>query len=312
MQLREKVIVANTGDDTLTFIDFKDGNKIDTLDLKDSINSSNRQTIRFHGFPIGPYDLEYNRKDCLYCTNVYDNSVLKIDLKHKKIVDIISVGKYPTCIKYFQNKLYITNSDSNSISIVDADEFSLIENIPVGEKPIDIEIDENNFKMYVANSNGYSIDMIDLKGKTIETIKLDNNPVKMVIDRDQMFILSNINNSIINNSNISIMDIKTHKKKDSRVFKGIFNNMFKINSSEIIFITSMDNGYLYRMDLEKKDLLSKTYLAGMPNKLGWNGDNILFISNLSTNKLILFDINTNKIIENIEVGKEPSGILTLN
>ncbi len=52
--------------------------------------------------------------------------------------------------------------------------------------------------------------------------------------------------------------------------------MLKINGSEIIFITNMDNGYLYRMNIAKGGLLSKVYLkGGMPNKLEWDGDNTL-------------------------------------
>ena len=39
---------------------------------------------------------------------------------------------------------------------------------------------------------------------------------------------------------------------------------------------------------------------------------MLFISNISTNTLTLFDVNTNRIIDNIKVGIEPNGILILN
>lgn len=306
----EKIIVANTRDDSLTFIDLTNWTKSETWNLKRSIQL--KKGLNMQSIYLGPYELERDKEGNLYCTNVYDNSILKIDLVKREIIDILAVGKYPTCIKYFDKKLFIVNSDSNSISIIDVESFSLVENIQVGEKPVDIEIDEKNKRIYIANSCGQSIDVIDLIGHEKTTIKLKSNPVKIIIDNEQLFILTNVNNGALNTSNISIIDLKNHMRKDINHIEGIFNNMLKISGREIVFITNMDNGYLYRMDIERRDLLSKTYLSGMPNKLGWNGGDILFITNISKNCLTLFDINLNKVIDNIEVGIEPNGILILN
>ncbi len=309
--LKGKILVANTGDDTLTFIDF-DNKKTETIDLKRNILINNRKNIRLEGCFIGPYDLVTNGRGYIYITNVYDNSIFKMDLKNNNIVDILAVGSYPTCIKYFNDHLFITNTDSNSISIIDEEDFSLVENIPVGEKPTYIEIDEENMNIYVVNSNGYSIDLISLKGNEHRNIKLSNNPIKINIFENQIYILSNVNNGVTDNSHISIIDLETYEEKSSIQVEGIYSNMLKINGSEIIFITNMDNGYLCRMDIERKNLLSKTYLKGMPNKLEWNRENILFITNILTNTLTLFDIEVNRVIVNILVGKEPNGILALN
>lgn len=298
-----KVIVANTGEDTLTYIDLKNRGVIETIELK---NNGNKGPF------FGPYDMVANGKGYIYISNIYDNSIIKLDIKNRKVIDVLHVGSYPTCIKYFQNHLYVTNSDSNSISIIDERNFSLIENISVGEKPIDIEIDEKEMKIYVANSNESSINVIDLISKSNNTIRLDNNPIKIIIEGKYLYILFTINNDTINNSNISIINLKTYEKQNLINLEGIFSTMLKINSSEIIFLTNIDKGYLYRMDIEKKNLLSKTYLTGMPNKLDWDGQNLLFITNILTDTLTLFDTNENRIIKNIKVGQEPNGILILD
>lgn len=308
LKVFEKLIVANTGDDSLTFIDLFHGGRSKTFDLKDTANHGN-DNIKFHNYLIGPYDLEYDGKEYIYCTNVYDNSVVKIDSKTRKIVDIISVGKYPSCIKYFEQQFYIINSDSNSISVIDEKDFVLAENIQVGENPVDLEIDRKNKKIYVANGNGYGIDVIDLNGEGRDIIRLTDNPAKMIMDSNKMYILSNVDSRVLDRSNLSVIDLETHKEKNIGNLKGIFSNMLKINGSEIIFITNMEDGYLFRMDIKRNNLLSKTQLKGMPNKLCWNGDNILFISNMFTNMITVFDIKDNKVIDNIEVGKEPNGIL---
>lgn len=310
LSLKGKALVANTGEDTLTFIDFDDG-KIESIDLKAIPHVNYNKTIGLKGEPIGPYDLVSNQ-GYIYCTNIYDHSVFKLDLKNRILIDTLAVGSCPTCIKHFNDYLFIANTDSNSISIIEEDTFTLAENIPVGEKPTHIEIDEINNDIYVVNSNGYSMDIINLNSRGHRTIKLKNNPVKVSILQNKIYILSNINNGLINSSNISIVNLESYKEEDRMEMEGILSNMLKINDREIIFSTSMEDGCLYRVDIEKKNLLSKTYLEGMPNQIEWNRGQILYITNISTNRLTLFHMDRNRVIKNIEVGKEPNGILLLN
>ena len=302
MKSKGKVIIANTGDDTLIFLDSKKRKIIDILDLKSIKNN----------FPIGPYELINMGNHLLYCTNIYDNSLYKIDISTKKVLDIIYTGSYPSCIKYFKDNFYIVNTDSNSIAVINVKDFSLIESIPVGDKPTDIEIDKINMKIYVANSNDCSISKIDLIKNEITTIKLKNNPLKIVLEGNHMYILFNANDSLSYKSNISIMNLETLEIENIVDLDGIFNTILKINTSEIIFTTNIGNGCLYRMDIKKGNLLSKTNLSGLPSKLAWDGDETIYITNISNNTLTLFDIKTNKIIYDIKVGMEPNGILFFN
>lgn len=298
LKSKGKIIIANTGEDTLTCLDIEKRQVIDILDFK-SIGKSF----------IGPYELLTTGNRFIYCINIYDNSLYKIDMDTKEVEDTVYVGSCPTCIKFFNENFYIVNTDSNSISVVDEESFSLVESIPVGEKPTDIVIDEINMKIYIANSNGYSINKIDLVSGENTTIKLENNPIKIIIEENSMYILSYVNNSPLHKSNISILNLETLDVESITDLEGIFNTMIKINSSEIIFTTNIGNGYLYRMDVKKGNLLSKTNLSGIPNKLAWDGNKIIYITNISNNTLTIFDIKTNKVIQNINVGIEPNGIL---
>jgi len=304
----QKVVVANTRDDSLTFIDLL-GAETEIMDLKESILYSGNRNMQ--NIYLGPYELEGDSRGNLYCTNVFDNSILKIDLKEKKVKDILAVGKNPTCIKCFENSLFIVNSDSNSVSVIDTVAFTLAENIQVGGKPVDIEIDEKSKKIYIASYYGQSIEIIDLISHDKTSIKIKNNPVKMILKDSLLFVLTHINNGVTDISNLSIIDLTRNVEINIGNFKGIFNDMMIIRGREIVFVTNMDNGYLYRMDIESRDLSSKTYLSGMPNKLGWDGEDMLFITNTSNNVLTLFDIKQNRIIDNIKVGKEPNGIFVL-
>ncbi|NMA86039.1 MAG: YncE family protein, partial [Tissierellia bacterium] len=201
MKKKFKVLVANTGGDSLSYIDLEREKLINTIDLKKETYSN-----------IGPYEL-VNKGDLVYCTNIYDNSLYKIDIKKGTILDSLYIGCCPSCIKVFKNYFYIVNGDSNSISIVDNESFSLTENIPVGDRPIDMEIDELNRKLYIANSNSRSISRIDLNTKEILNISLENHPLKIILEEGQIYILSIINDSPIPQSSISLIDSGNLKEK---------------------------------------------------------------------------------------------------
>ncbi|HHV39554.1 MAG TPA: hypothetical protein GXX70_08725 [Tepidimicrobium sp.] len=301
-----RAVVANTGDDTLSFIDLTARKVFDVMDL--GKKNSVRDDMGF----IGPYDILYGNDGYLYCTNVYDNSIFKIDLKNKQIEDLLYVGRFPTCIESYLDNIIVLNSDSNSISIIDKKTFALVEGITVGEKPVDMEVDREQIELYIVNSNSRSISIVDLIGSKRKLIRLEYSPIKIILEDEYIYILSIIDNGRDNMSNISIMDRRRYRIQESMDFDGIFNSMLKINSGELVFITGISDGYLYRMDMRKCSMLSKTYLEGMPNRLEWDGANILLITNLSTDRLILFDIVANKIIDSIKVGKGPSGVLTFS
>ncbi|QQY80351.1 YVTN family beta-propeller protein [Keratinibaculum paraultunense] len=309
MKLKEKLIIANTGDDTLTCINLLDKKVDKIIYLRETINNGTNTMLNVPS--IGPWDMIYDGYKFVYCTNAYDNSIFKIDIISGNLVDKLYVGSFPTSIKAFDDHIFIVNSDSNSISVVDEKEFYLIENIPVGEKPIDIEIDEIQKKLYIANSNGSSINIIDLDEYKNQTIKLKNNPLKIIIEDEYMYILYSVNNGTINNSNISIMNLKNYSEEEIFQLKGIFTTMLKLNDKEIVFITSIDEGYICRLDIEKRNLLSKTKLMGMPNRIKWDRDNTIFITDIANDILYFFDIKENNLTDYIKVGKEPGGILII-
>ncbi len=303
------LIVANTGDDSLTIVDFRKKLKVETVSLLSFVNLE--KELYLDGFYIGPYEMSMSSEENkIYIVNAYNNTVFKMDMDKRKIEDIVVVGSFPTSIKTFEGYIFISNTDSNSVSILDEKNFQLIQNVPVGEKPVDIEIDRDTKKILVANSNSYSIDVIDINSEGEGKIKLDKNPIKIFIEKGYMYVLSYINNGIINQSNISIINLHDRQIVKSINLKGIFNNMIMINK-KFIYLTNIDDGFLYKLDIKEDRILTKNFLKGMPNKILWDKDKMLFITNISENILTIFDIDKDKIYMNINTGKEPNGLLLL-
>ncbi|WP_313757063.1 hypothetical protein [Tissierella sp.] len=302
-----KILIANTGEDSLTMID-KSISK--TIFLSKLIEEKGDNWIQ-EGNRLGPYDIDMGEEDHIYIANSYDNSIMKIDLQNIKLLGILKVGKNPTCIKKFRNKIYVANSDSNSISIIDENTFSLIENISVGEKPTDIQIDEEGLRIFILNGNCYTINVLNLDTEKISSIILSNQPVKMVIEDKRLFVLSYINNGISNYSNLSELKAEDYRTIMSIDLKGIFGDFVKIQGEELFYLSNMEDGYIYRIFIGKEVSISKIYLGGMPNNIKWDKKTKLYIANILNNNLTILDKSNNQIIDNIRVGKEPNGILLL-
>lgn len=126
-----------------------------------------------------------------------------------------------------------------------------------------------------------------------------------------MYILSHSDKSFSDYSRISIINLDSLRTIMSLDFKGIFNNMLKPKGKDMLFLTSLEDGHLYKINLKNNKVIKKFYLDGMPNKIFWDGDKLLFITNISKNILTIFNISHNKIVKNIKVGTEPNGIIII-
>ncbi|MBU5427336.1 hypothetical protein KQI41_13170 [Tissierella pigra] len=306
----DRILVANTGEDSLTLKDFKDDSKSKTI-LLSKLTGKEIDNSILENSKLGPYDMIKGEGENIYITNSYDNSIMKIDLVSEELLGFIKIGKNPTSIKKFQGKIYIANSDSNSISVVDENTFSLIEDISVGERPTDIQIDEIGLKVFIANGNCYTINILDLNNEKISSIILTKQPIKMIIENNRLFILSYKGNGTDNYSNLSEIETENNKTKISIDLKGIYANFVKIKGKDLFYLSNVENGYIYRISIGKEINISRFYLGGMPNNIKWNGKTNLYITNILDDNLSVIQELNGLSIKNIRVGKEPNGILLL-
>lgn len=306
----KRVLVANTGEDSLTLIDLIDCYKVKTI-LLSKLIEGNRDNLTQENNQLGPSDMVMGKEGLIYITNSYDNSLMKIDLENIKLLGFIKVGKNPTCVKRFRGKIYVANSDSNSISIIDEETFTLIADISVSERPTDIQIDEENSKAFIANGNCYTINIVDLISENISAIILSKQPIKIAIEGNRLFVLSYINNGVTNYSNLSELELNEFKTTLSLDLKGIFSNFIKIEGEEIFYLSNVEDGYVYKIEIKDKVNISKVYLGKMPSNIKWDGKEKLYTTDVLNDVLVIIDKSDNEIINKIRVGHEPNGILLL-
>lgn len=306
----ENLLIANMGSDSLSIMDLATKRITDTIFLKPLLNIYRNKLVNINGSHVGPYKIAKSGhyKYIIYIVNTYHDSIFKIDIKKKVIEDIVYVGCSPCHIDKSDEFLFVTNSDSNSVSIIDEETFKLVEDIPVSDKPHDIKLDKKNGNLYIASTGSSSIEIINIKNHNNKSIKLDCNPLHLFLYSNQLFILGNKGNGIYESS-FQVLDVIEMKVKDNIQIEGVISGLEILNENTI-FVTNMENGYLYRLNIEDNKIEKKYHLGGMPNTLLLDNCNeLLYITNTLDSKVIIFDYNKEKVIKKVEVGKEPSGMI---
>lgn len=308
--IKNKLLTTNVGDDSISIIDINSPNNIKNIYLKDLKYKNGGFIANLIRRKMGPLDVVVDENLNLFVLNSYDESVIKVDLVNDTINKIANVGKNPVCIKVFNEKIYVLNCDSNSLSIIDKKTNELIEEIFLGEKPTDLQVDEIENKLYIANSNRNSIIVLNLSDLSIENIKLNSQPIRIIIDKEDIYVLSYLNNGVTNYSALSTIN-KKYKKITSKDIKGIFIDIINVEGS-LFLLSNPEDGYLYKFNNCNGELKRYIFLGGMPNRMEFDYDrNYLYVTDLLNNYVQFIDLEKSMITDKIRVGKDPQGIILL-
>lgn len=308
--IKNKLLTTNIGDDSISIIDINSPNNTINIYLKDLKYKNGGFMANLIRRKMGPLDLVVDEALNLFVLNSYDESVIKVDLDSGTINKIASVGKNPVCIRIFNEKIYVLNCDSNSLSIIDKKTNELIEEIYLGEKPTDLQIDEIENKLYITNSNQNSITILNLFDLTMENIKLNSQPIRIIIDKEDIYVLSYLNNGITNYSALSTIN-KTFNKITCKNIKGIYIDFIKVEGN-LFLLSNPEDGYLYKFNNNKGELKRYIFLGGMPNRMEFDyGRNYLYVTDLLNNYIQFIDLEKSTITDKIRVGKDPQGIILL-
>jgi YVTN family beta-propeller protein len=298
--VQNKIVTGNIGDDTLSIVSLDNIEDIESIDLKALTDVCGK---------LGPWDLVFNDKGHLLILNSYDESLITLDLDSKRILSKIKLGRFPICLRIYDSKIYILNCDSNSLSIFDEDTLIQVEEIYLDEKPSDLQIDSKYRKAYIANANGNSISIINLSDNSMRVDTLNSQPFRLLLRDSHLYILSYINNGVINHSSISVEDMGKKEIKDY-IIKGIYTDFIDFREGEFL-LTNPEDGYLYSYDIDNKRLSRKIFLGGMPNKIILDNKKNLYITDLLNNQVLVIDYFNEKLLNKIKVGKEPQGFILL-
>jgi hypothetical protein len=80
----------------------------------------------------------------------------------------------------------------------------------------------------------------------MENIKLNSQPIRIIIDKEDIYVLSYLNNGITNYSALSTIN-KTFNKITSKNIKGIYIDFIK-SGENLFLLSNPEDGYLYKFN----------------------------------------------------------------
>jgi len=301
MNLGDKIVVANTGDNSLSIIDCHAGMESDRIYMPPD---------------SGPYALvKAKDKSHILVSQYYGDSLLYIDLQHKDIKKSLFLGRRPgyMAIDPLNNILYITNADSDSISIVAVDdEIRLIGQLPVGSMPQGIDCHFNDEVLAVANTNSNSIYIINTFNYEIcKVIKFESYPfqVKYSADGRRIFVGCSCLEKQEEGS-IIVLNTDDYSIESEIFLNGMPGQIYETSDGKYVLAASMGKGGLQIIDLKKEKVIKNIVTNGMTHCIAVDRDEkYVYVTNTDDNSVSVVDWRNGRRLTNIQVGKEPNGIL---
>src|SRR5699024_2503613 len=143
--------------------------------------------------------------------NSLDDSLFKINIENKNLLDYIMGGRYPLNRSIFKDRVYVLSYDSSSIFIIDKTDFILLESISIGGQLTDMVRENMHGKIYITNWEKKSISEINIDSGKLRNISLSCNPLRIIIVREYLFILSSFNSQSINHSRLLKLNLENNE-----------------------------------------------------------------------------------------------------
>ena len=303
--LFNKIITTNTMDDSLTIIEGGFPFKIEVMELGKLFGQEDLVKER-----MGPRDLLADKDGNIYVLNSLNDSLLKIDMDHKRIISSINLGRYPKNFKKSLDMIYIINSDSNSLSIVNKEDFSLNKTIGLGNYPSSLDIGQEEERIYISNLESDSIEVLDFQGWMKKEIRIESR-FKIRLYGDFLYVLSILDRGSRGYSRLWVLDRKKLDLIWSMDLRAIYYDFIWIERLKKFYLLNPGEGYLYSLkagEIRPKKII---YIGKLVKNLIFNGKDQLYINDIIENRIIIVDIFKESIEYKIKVGREPQAILLL-
>lgn len=207
-----------------------------------------------------------------YATNSEDNNVMVIDVAQKKVVGEIKTGKFPHGLRMSPDgrEIYVANVNDNSISVIDITQSKEVTRIPVGKAPVQVGFTPDGRRAYVALRDENSVAVIDTaQRKQIGTVAVGRNPIQVFATPDGRFIY--------------VANQGTETNPDNTVS---------------VIETTNNNSVVATIETGK----------GAHGVVVSDDGRRAFITNIEDDTVSVIDTATQKVINNLKVGKGPNGI----
>jgi YVTN family beta-propeller protein len=131
----------------------------------------------------------------LWVANRTDNTVVRVDPAHHRIVQKIPVAGTPTALTVTGRDVWVASFNADRVSRINADSETVVRTISVGTRPAAIVSDETG--VWVANSGDNTIQRLDpVTGNPDLTIGVGNGPDGLALDGTALWVANARDNTV--------------------------------------------------------------------------------------------------------------------
>lgn len=127
----------------------------------------------------------------LYVVCENTDEVLVVDIKTRKVLDAVKVGRHPFGIALSpdEGRLYISNRWDDNVSVVDTENMEIMHSFPVGDDPHGLVTDASGTHLYVTNLSTDDISIIETESfAEIKRLMAGKSPFAVALCQEEEYI----------------------------------------------------------------------------------------------------------------------------
>ncbi len=246
--------------------------------------------------------------DVAFITNQESNTLDIIDLKLKKNIKQIKVGKKPAGITIDKkNKIiFVSNPKSNNVSKVNLEK-NTHEFLFAGNSPMSLHYSESDKLLYVSNWYENKVSVVNtVNNKLIKKINVGKSPAGIFVDENlnRLFVANKDNNTV------SIIDTNEFRMLKNIQVGNAPYGVFSSPMTEYIFITNVQSNSVTLINKKTLKVEEEIKVGEWPYQIVYNKrKHSIYVTNQRDNSITVISLNNKKVIKTInDICEYPEGI----
>jgi YVTN family beta-propeller protein len=262
----------------------------------------------------GTHDLALSRDgQILLVTNQASGRLSVIDTLTRETLASIYTGNrcHMVVLTNDHRQAWVTNIGDDTISIVDLASFRIVAAVTAGKGPTGIAFSEDGHHAYVSNHGDRTVSVIDTGShRVLKSIPVGANPHFLTVGPDGRIWGANADGN-----DIYVIDPTTQEKVASlevgeRPQQIAFGYRGSQGPFAYITIGAAKKVISVNADIKNLKKVDEIFVGDAPNGIWANPEGTrLYVSHERSNDIRVIDTGTSHVIETVEVGRKPIGVV---
>lgn len=199
-------------------------------------------------------------------------------------------------------RLYVTNSLGDNITVIDLKTFKVVRDIKVGEQVHGLCAPADGRRLFTTIEAEDKLKVIDTAtGSVVDAISLTGRPNQCASTPDGRFV----GVPIRDRDSVDIVDTTLRRVVKTLPVK-MPHNCYNAGNNEDMFVSSMGDREINRIDLKRMDYVQKIPVGGIPRPYAVSKDEkVLYAALTDLHGFVIVSIPDQKVIERVELPAAP-------